>query len=181
MTTDYPWYIEVNGGELQQGDILRDYPVFYPEPFEIPDNLESDEMPVLDGGFIKTDVLVVSQSCDLVNNKVDTVILCPLHCLNNIKATFGESEKAIRKRSEDIRQGKEPGFHMIGGDTDLGLEISIVEFRRILTTPKPTLLDFANKAGDRVRLLPPYREHLSQAFARYFMRVGLPEDIPRFG
>lgn len=23
-------------------------------------------------------------------------------------------------------------------------------------------------------LMPPYREHLSQAFARYFMRVGLP-------
>jgi hypothetical protein len=28
--------------------------------------------------------------------------------------------------------------------------------------------------------MPPYREHLSQAFARYFMRVGLPSDIPSF-
>jgi hypothetical protein len=37
----------------------------------------------------------------------------------------------------------------------------------------------AVRAGDRLRLLPPYREHLSQAFARYFMRVGLPQDIPR--
>ena len=26
----------------------------------------------------------------------------------------------------------------------------------------------------------PYREHLAQAFARYFMRVGLPVDIPAF-
>ena len=26
---------------------------------------------------------------------------------------------------------------------------------------------------------PEYREHLSQAFARYFMRVGLPVDIDR--
>ena len=25
---------------------------------------------------------------------------------------------------------------------------------------------------------PPYREHLAQAFARFFMRVGLPIDIP---
>jgi hypothetical protein len=31
-----------------------------------------------------------------------------------------------------------------------------------------------------VILLPPYREHLSQAFARFFMRVGLPVDIPPF-
>lgn len=29
----------------------------------------------------------------------------------------------------------------------------------------------------RLRLLPPYREHLSQAFARFFMRVGLPVPI----
>jgi hypothetical protein len=30
-------------------------------------------------------------------------------------------------------------------------------------------------------LLPPYREHLSQAFARFFMRVGLPVEVPPFG
>ncbi len=29
----------------------------------------------------------------------------------------------------------------------------------------------------RLRLLPPYREHLSQAFARFFMRVGLPVQV----
>ena len=32
----------------------------------------------------------------------------------------------------------------------------------------------------RLRLNPPYREHLSQAFARFCMRVGLPVDIPPF-
>ncbi len=31
--------------------------------------------------------------------------------------------------------------------------------------------------GARVRLLSPYKEHLSQAFARYFMRVGLPRPL----
>jgi hypothetical protein len=29
------------------------------------------------------------------------------------------------------------------------------------------------RVGCELRLLPPYREHLSQAFARFFMRVGL--------
>lgn len=33
------------------------------------------------------------------------------------------------------------------------------------------------KEIEHLRLLPPYREHLSQAFARYFMRVGLPQDL----
>jgi hypothetical protein len=32
----------------------------------------------------------------------------------------------------------------------------------------------------RMVLPPPYREHLAQAFARYFMRVGLPHDAKAF-
>jgi hypothetical protein len=28
--------------------------------------------------------------------------------------------------------------------------------------------------------MPPYREHLAQAFARYFMRVGLPREAHPF-
>lgn len=40
-----------------------------------------------------------------------------------------------------------------------------------------TPLDLPGK-GDGLRLHPPYREHLSQAFARFFLRVGLAGDIP---
>jgi len=34
------------------------------------------------------------------------------------------------------------------------------------------------KRGERLRLLPPHREQLSQAFARFFMRVDLPIELP---
>jgi len=34
--------------------------------------------------------------------------------------------------------------------------------------------------GETLRLLSPYKEHLSQSFARFFMRVGLPIDIDPF-
>ncbi len=43
---------------------------------------------------------------------------------------------------------------------------------------EPTSISGAKQLG-RLRLLPPYREHLSQSFARQFMRVGLPIDLPR--
>ena len=47
--------------------------------------------------------------------------------------------------------------------------------------PRAFLEDLiAERGTKRLRLLPPYREHLSQAFARFFMRVGLPVDIPPF-
>jgi hypothetical protein len=38
----------------------------------------------------------------------------------------------------------------------------------------------SKRNGKRLRLLPPYREHLSQAFARFFMRIGLPVHIDLF-
>ena len=43
--------------------------------------------------------------------------------------------------------------------------------------------DLTHRASEfavRWRLMSPYLEHLSQAFARFFMRVGLPSSIPEF-
>jgi hypothetical protein len=59
-------------------------------------------------------------------------------------------------------------------------ELRIVDFRRIYSLPLTFVRKRAARTGAGLRLLPPYREHLSQAFARYFMRVGLPRDIPAF-
>ncbi|MCP3684964.1 MAG: hypothetical protein GY861_20065 [bacterium] len=57
----------------------------------------------------------------------------------------------------------------------------VVDFRSIYSMPFDFITTFANETDkDRVRILPPYKEHLSQAFARFFMRVGLPVDIPEF-
>jgi len=52
--------------------------------------------------------------------------------------------------------------------------------KAISSIPLAFVRQRAARADDRLRLLPPYREHLSQAFARYFMRVGLPQDIRPF-
>jgi len=43
-----------------------------------------------------------------------------------------------------------------------------------------TLKELAAQQALRQRLLPPYREHLAPAFARFFMRVGLPIDVSPF-
>ena len=56
--------------------------------------------------------------------------------------------------------------------------VRLVDFRRTWSLP----IGFLGQRADRphLRLITPYREHLSQAFARFFMRVGLPSDIPPF-
>jgi len=48
------------------------------------------------------------------------------------------------------------------------------------TVSTDVVREVAAEQGDGIRLLPPYREHLAQAFARFFMRVALPVDIPDF-
>lgn len=54
----------------------------------------------------------------------------------------------------------------------------IVDFHGVYTAPREFLESWnRRRAQPRLRLLSPYREHLSQAFARFFMRVGLPVAI----
>lgn len=50
----------------------------------------------------------------------------------------------------------------------------------IVTLPYEYVLKHASNLNDRWRLKSPYLEHFSQAFARLFMRVGLPSAIPPF-
>jgi len=65
-------------------------------------------------------------------------------------------------------------------DGDVGLGWSLVDFHHLFTLPKRFVSEFADSAGTRIRIVPPYREHLAQAFARYFMRVGLPSPLQAF-
>ena len=57
---------------------------------------------------------------------------------------------------------------------------SLVNFEQVYSLPRGILEAAASKAKPRLRLLPPYREHVSLAFGRYFTRVGLFQDIPRY-
>src|SRR4051812_30086922 len=70
---DYPWYQVVHGTGLEQGDILESCPVFLPCADAVasePDTLLLDEE--------IRDVIVVSQSCDLVagREKISDILLC---------------------------------------------------------------------------------------------------------
>ena len=59
-------------------------------------------------------------------------------------------------------------------------ELRVVDFHDLFTVPRSFLEGLSHRrVRARLRLMPPYREHLSQAFARYFMRVGLPAPLDR--
>jgi hypothetical protein len=186
MAEEYPWYKIVTGEKLEQGDIFYNYPIFLPKVTpETIRAIQNNETPYTPVDVNLVDVIVLSQSCDLDNNNIDTVILCPIWLLADyealqVRTNKWKNAKERAKRKEDIRQGNSPALHMLSDDDSLGVPLRVIEFKRIYTTPKDVLTLFAKTSGKRLRLLSPYREHLSQAFARYFMRVGLPQDISSF-
>lgn len=173
----YPWYRLVDGDDLEQGDILEDFPVFSP-----PVGLTLNSLEEQDARFTWSphNVIIMSQSCDLVNGreKITEVVFCAVW--NRSELT--EGHLSTDKGMEDARRGQLPAHHVLN-ECELpraNREVRVVDFRYVYTLPVDFSREFASKTVNRIRLLPPYREHLSQAFARFFMRVGLPSDIPPF-
>ena len=170
----YPWYGITSGLDIEQGDIFDGCSLFEPESTEL-------DSPAGRSYFhwLTRDVIVLTQSCDLVPGrvKVDHVLLCVVWKLSDFPKTH---TLGTLRGLEDARRGNLPGFHMLAESSEAGFtqEGRIVDFRKIYTLPVKYLQARGNKL--HLRLLPPYREHLSQGFARFFMRVGLPMDIPPF-
>jgi hypothetical protein len=172
----YPWYAIVQGDEIEQGDIFEHCPVFLP-----PDDLADHDLNTAEFRWEERDLIVLSQTCDLVKGreKVIDVLLCAVWN----RSEFTSGHLATARGMEDARRGSLPGFHIIAaneGPMSFEREVRVVDFRRVYSLPISFLRRFATDQEDHLRLLPPYREHLSQAFARFFMRVGLPVDIPPF-
>lgn len=175
-TEEFSWFRVVQGFDLLQGDILEACPVFVP-----PDDLVLDATAPVPFDWEARDVIVLTQSCDLApgREKISQVLLCPVWEASQFKPPH---HLATARGLEEARRGNLPAFHLLAACAEPGFqrEIRVVDFRHVHTLPLSYLHTQAEKLGDRLRLLPPYREHLSQAFARFFMRVGLPANIPAF-
>jgi hypothetical protein len=125
-------------------------------------------------------LILLSQTCDLVKGreKVSDIICCPIWDLDQFKS----GHLATPKGREEVRRGILPAYHMLAACQLAGFErqTRLVDLRQLFALPLLIARREALNRNQRLRLLPPYREHLAQAFARFFMRVGLPIDIPPF-
>jgi len=167
----YPWYDDSISfsSQIEQGDFIPKCPIIIP-----PKIILQDSEPEVDVLFINS--IVLSQSCDLANNKLEIVLVCPYYPLNK----FIEDSPNNLKKSKVMKnmvKGNYAGYHLLNKQSGIFDEPKVVDFKNVYGIHFEVLKDIAGSLEKRVRLLPPYREHLSQAFARYFMRVGLPQDI----
>jgi hypothetical protein len=175
---DYKWYDDVPANSpIEQGDIIENCNILVPNEHHYQAILEDKENETpLD--IIEINGIVLSQSCDIQNEKIDSIIVCPIWSLKKFMEK-GDSFYGSKAR-EDLRQGKFPEYHLLQkfNGKKLPNDFYFVDFHRIYSVPKK-FIEATIKDKTHKRLLPPYREHLSQSFARYFMRVGLPVAIPK--
>jgi hypothetical protein len=168
------FWIETTGERLAQGDYLPNCPVpIFPANFG--STTGDFQVPIR-----RADLIVVTQSCDLENKKVSLVALCPIFSVAQLKSIDEKYGRA--DRLEEIRKGRVEALHMLSSPErpSDNQDVRVVDFREIHSLPVAFLESHARQLGNRWRLKPPYLEHFSQSFARFFMRVGLPSSIPRF-
>ncbi len=171
---EYPWYVAGEFDNLQQGDLFFNCPVPLPDSAVylaiLAAKQANDLVNVTTELLIATaDIVVMSQSCDLARPDCTQVLVC----------AHQDASAYSRDRRSEIAKDRYVALHMI---EECDLRVSqfsqrVLDFRTVYGLPKDYLLAIAQDRGPRARLLPPYREHVAQAFARYFMRVGLPRNL----
>jgi hypothetical protein len=182
MTDRWPWYDIVQGPDLEQGDLIPRSPLArLPEGVTIDELRQAGQADV--GPRVRVElanVVVMSQSCDLQQRRLAFVLVCRHHSPAEMQAAgVLKSGRQGLDALNSIRKGRQPMYHMLNR-CDLPEhqhDVQVVDFRDPVGIPFDFACGYAESLGPRLRLLPPYREHLAQGFARFFMRVGLPTDI----
>ena len=178
---DAEWYEITEGRTLRQCDILRKCPVIrVGRKLDWPIDA-STPIPVK---FDTYDSIILTQSCDLENDKVEDVLLAQVLAWPDVvKQELQRNNQIVKKRDyrKAIVDGNTPGLALLHKhEREPRLDWSIISFQRVYTIQKDFLTAFASNTGPRLRLRSPYREHIAQAFARFVMRVGLPYNARAF-
>ncbi|MFP7377648.1 MULTISPECIES: hypothetical protein [Bacillus] len=188
MQLDFPWYkIKNKDEDITQGDIILSCPV--------PVIDYDEDYPYFKPQYMLQDVIVMTQACDLENNKVRNVTLCKIGSLEKqVKEHFdyrnkdnkGYNYETISPRSKfkyakEIIQGKYLDLYFLNkfDNGQYKVPYRLVYLRDSYKIPVHSLKKFIESKEDSeiLSLLPPYREHLSQHFSFNFSRIGLPVNI----
>ena len=188
-----PWYLAVPATEpLSQGDLIMRCPLFTwrLDAIDPSGDLESAETLRQSITAVRMDAVVMTQVCDLENNKVENVVLSPHFSLERYREAWERAERergqnvsdrSWRRHYELIRMRAIPNLSLLNQGETGGLTIGrrVVDFHDLYTAPRSFLEALLEKGGQpRLRLGDAYRINLSQEFASFFMRVGLSTPLP---
>lgn len=188
----YPWYARRSAADATtQGDILIGCPVASWDESGVtigPPEPAATDLQRLEALRVtyRINAVVMSQACDLEHRHLPDAVICAVEPMDEYRQRWGAAmaargqaltDRAWQRERREIIEGRK--FHLAAlGQPPMHLQdVLVVDFRRVYSVPIEFLESWLRTQGERSTLLPPYREHLSQAFARFFMRVGLPTSI----
>jgi hypothetical protein len=124
-------------------------------------------------------VIVLTQACDLAQQKADSVVVAVIRTVEEVVATGELKAAAVR---DQVRLGRVFGWYYLPAAPDpIHVPESIVNLRDLHTVPRTLLENLAADGQRPARVGTPYREHLAQHFAVSYMRIALPEQYDTRG
>lgn len=172
---------------ISQGDIYRD--VEFIEYVAVKEG--KIEVPIITFPL----VIVLTQECDLEQDfkfrygrpkkgtqdkYLISVLVSPLYTLEHVLA--GEHLSELKLKMEPIKRDKTPGeyllqnerprYHYIQFPPDIDIPPSVIDFKHYFSVN----VEYIRRLrGNFVcRVLPVYREEISQRFANFLSRIGVP-------
>jgi hypothetical protein len=173
---------------IHQGDVFRD--------IDVP----NDQFPLKEQGRTQVMIrtlpyaVVMSQDCDLewdFENRSEitpqqhdkyllAVLLCPAYLAakfkdgNHLDSLSLKMQAYGRELYGQIKSQRNARYHFIGTNQDLAVPDLVIDFKHYFSVPRDWMYgQFPDKY--LVSLIVPFRESLSQRFAYYLSRIGLPE------
>jgi len=166
------WYEVVQDNELlEQGDVLDLAAPRVVHDISLPGRVK---VQLLKGRWV-----VLSQSCDLENDKIPQVLLAAAVAYTELATHDHNAKRSEFRRS--LVQNVAVAYSLLPKfDGPPAIEWTVVDFHHLRLMDKAAVEEAAWKMGNRLRLRSPYKENLSQAYGRYMMRTALPQSAREF-
>lgn len=181
---NFQWYgTHAGTGGIQQGLMLKEFPVPDYSHVDYP-GLASDSDIELPIEIKHHDLIVMTQACDLENDKVKNVTMCRVYTLREYLSEAKPSKSKAKNLIDGLNSGRVTNMYLLNkpeaelpGAFD---DYLIVKFDESVNFPVELVRQrLENESEEMILLLPPYREALSQSYGIFFMRVGNPINIPK--
>lgn len=169
-----------------QGDIIHDVKVVF--GFNSSGS-EKNEF----GEFECNFAVILNQECDLKwdfesyeagadgndDKKIDSILICPAFAHDELIKGVHIAERQMRKidsqtQQKMLKDNQLPRYHYLEGDATFGVPDLVIDFKRFFTLPRETTYQEYPKIY-LASINPLFREDLSNRFAYFLSRIGLPD------
>jgi hypothetical protein len=155
--------------DFEQGDIFTNATI--PNISAI-DLSRTQEIPTRRGSFI-----ILTQSCDVP--KAETILLAEVYLYVTLLQGAQSHLFASTKTKDQLIRNRLEHFFLIPPYDGNPKSWSLVSFRNLHVVSRTVLTALAADTAP-VRMESPYKELLGECFARFMMRVALPEPLDEF-